>query len=140
MYQQYERQCESNSKVEKASKQILDLYMTSCGSLTLDLEGLHHEDSEEDSFSMDKWQEVIIQAKGNLTTEPLYTARFTVEFVIMVNGHHEIESTLRDWSVWQDDMVELFIGSWMGKLHYLEGFVNALTYSPTELHSEAVRW
>ena len=56
-------QGEEGSKVEKASKQILDLYMTSCGSLTLDLEGLHHEDSEEDSFSMDKWQEVIIQAK-----------------------------------------------------------------------------
>ena len=88
---------------------------------------------------MDKWQEVIIQVKGNLSTEPLYRSHFTAEFVVMINGMPVIQSSLRDWSVWQDTEVELFIGSWMGKLHYLEGFVNSFTYTPKELHSEATR-
>lgn len=34
----------------------------------------------------------------------------------------------------------MFVGSWLGKLHFLEGFVNSLTYSPTELLTEASRW
>jgi len=81
----------------------LDLYMTSCSSLTLDVEGLHHEDSTNDSLYMDKWQEVIIQVKGNIGTEPLYRSHFAIEFVVMVNGSPIIQSTLKDWSVWADD-------------------------------------
>ena len=60
--------------------------MTSCGSLTLDLEGSHHDDSEKDTVAVDKWQEAIIQVKGNLSTEPLYRSHFTAEFVVMING------------------------------------------------------
>jgi hypothetical protein len=119
-YREYEVICKPASKQDiRPDRLTLDLWISNCNSLVLDLSENLHLESTHGAVTNDLWTEIIISVSSNIESEPLHRANFSTTLEMSINGQTVGSAELGSLTIWLDEDTHLYLGSYLGYLYFL---------------------